>query len=98
MVGFALGLSPSPVWDLADPTVLQQAFQKVHQVLFISAFSILSKPIADNNLLDMRDGLRQDFLGVIVIVRPISIIVEVAFWDYHRVKLGTLVLFETAPK
>jgi hypothetical protein len=79
MVGFAVGLSQSPVGEFADPATLHQAFQKAHQVLFISAFSALSTPLSDANLVDLRDGLIHDFPGAIILVRPIALAVEVAF-------------------
>jgi hypothetical protein len=79
MVGFAVGLSQSPVGEFTDPATLQQAFQKAHQVLFISAFSALSTPLPDANLMDLRDGLIHDFPGAIILVRPIALAVEVAF-------------------
>jgi hypothetical protein len=78
MVGFAVGLAQSPVGELADPAALHQAFQKAHQVLFTSAFHALSSPLPENSLRGVRDGLIQDVPTAIILVRPISLAVEVA--------------------
>ncbi|RDW81900.1 hypothetical protein BP6252_03012 [Coleophoma cylindrospora] len=78
MVGFALALSPTTLDDLAAPTVLQNAFEKAHKLLFAAAFNTL---INSTNLESAghRPGTRQGQPGAVILVRPIAIVVEVAF-------------------
>jgi len=98
MVGFAVSLNPSTVADLSSTANLQRAFEKAHQLLFAVAVSTLTTSVGLNStaLKNVRTGLRRDTLGAIVMVRTISIIVEVAlvlvivttislWWaSYHR--------------
>ena len=79
MVGFAVGLNSAPIQDLADPEVLRQAFQRAHQLLFTSAMNTLTGPSSLGSLRDIREGLREERMGAILLVREISLAVEVAF-------------------
>jgi hypothetical protein len=79
MVGFAIALNPFPVQDLVDPVILQRSFERAHQILFTSAFSILTQPNVSSDLRDVRPGVREGKPGAIILVREIGIAVEVAF-------------------
>ncbi|KAH9209381.1 hypothetical protein DL95DRAFT_477433, partial [Leptodontidium sp. 2 PMI_412] len=79
MVGFAVSLNSAPIQDLADPEVLRRAFERAHQLLFTSALSTLTEPIQLEDLQDAREGMREERLGAILLVREISLAVEVAF-------------------
>lgn len=79
MVGFAAGLNKLPVRDLGDPEILRLLFQKTHQVLFTAAFSLLTSQNVTSDSMPVRGGLITDSPAAIVLVRPIAIIVEVAF-------------------
>jgi hypothetical protein len=78
MAGFAIALNPLSVEDLVAPSALQAAFQNAHQLLFTTAFSSLTETSSEPQLSTM-DGVRYETVGAIVLVRPISIIVEVAY-------------------
>ncbi|CZS94144.1 uncharacterized protein RAG0_04191 [Rhynchosporium agropyri] len=70
------------VETLSDPVALQEAFQRAHQVLFTSAFSTLVTPILRDSpqiiSQNQGNGTVEDIQGAIILVRPISIIVEAA--------------------
>jgi len=83
MVGFAAGLNELPIESWSDPAILQRAFEKAHQLLLVTAFSTLTN--TSFNMLDVRPGLRQDDPGAVILVRPISIAVEVG--------LGIIIVF-----
>ncbi len=77
MVGFAVALNPSTVAELADPSALQTAFERAHQLLFATAVnSLLDTTNKTSSPID--DGLLRDVPGAIILVRPMAIAVEVA--------------------
>ncbi|CZR69554.1 uncharacterized protein PAC_19454 [Phialocephala subalpina] len=79
VVGFAVALNPLTVEDLANATNLQNAFQIAHQLLFSTAFSsLLNSTNVSASVEDPRTGLVEETLGAIILVRPVSIAVEVA--------------------
>jgi hypothetical protein len=78
MVGFAVALNSLPIADLASPDALHNAFEKAHQLLFAVAFNTLLISQNSTNLLDLRDGIREDNSEAIIMVRSISIVVEAA--------------------
>ncbi|KAH6694947.1 hypothetical protein BKA61DRAFT_531721 [Leptodontidium sp. MPI-SDFR-AT-0119] len=82
MVGFAVALNNVSIESLFDPVALQSAFQRAHQVLFISAFSVLTAPMSSSTLpissQSQRNGTIESSLGAVILVRPISIVVEIA--------------------
>jgi hypothetical protein len=83
MVGFAAALSTSGVEDWGQPSVLQHTFQNAHQLLFISAFSTLTSTA--ESMENIRSGTVQHFPSAVIMVRPISIVVEFA--------LGVVIVF-----
>lgn len=76
MVGYAIALSQLPVSEFASPDVLQQAFERAHRLLFISAFSTLTIRSSSESAPNVRPGLVEDNLGAIVMVRSISVVIE----------------------
>jgi hypothetical protein len=83
MVGFAVALADAPIDDWSQPAILQRVFEKAHQLLFVTALSTLTKATAE--VLDARPGVRLDSPGAVILIRPISIAVEVGF--------GAIILF-----
>src|SRR6266536_1116773 len=86
MAGFAAALSLSSIPDFQDPLVLQQAFEKAHQLLFSTAFSTLTADVPVNKT--SWGGVCIDKPGAIVLVRTVSIVVEAA--------LGVVVILTTS--
>lgn len=95
MVGFAVALNPNSVADLAAPNLLQQAFARTHKLLFTTAVSTLTKTLNTTAFENVRQGIRRDTVSAVVMVRAISIVVEVAlvliiimtaslWWISHR--------------
>ncbi|PVH77159.1 hypothetical protein DL98DRAFT_591555 [Cadophora sp. DSE1049] len=78
MVGFAVALNPATVGDLAEPTALQVAFERAHQLLFATAFNSLVEPIKQIDNLAGDSSVLEDSPGAIILVRPMAIAVEVA--------------------
>jgi hypothetical protein len=76
MVGFAVALGPTTVEGLVNPATLQESFERSHRLLFTTAFSQLTIN-SSNSSQDMRAGVRHDTIAAIVMVRSISIIVEI---------------------
>ncbi|KAH7374207.1 hypothetical protein BKA64DRAFT_649216 [Cadophora sp. MPI-SDFR-AT-0126] len=77
MVGFGIAQNTTSVAGLADPDRLHDAFERAHKLLFGVAFSTLTLAQTSTDLQNMRSGMRQDTVGAIIMVRTISIIVEV---------------------
>ncbi|CZT49573.1 uncharacterized protein RSE6_10441 [Rhynchosporium secalis] len=78
MVGFAIAQNTTSIAGLADPQELHAAFERAHRLLFAVAFNALTSARNSTNLNNIREGLRQDTVGAIIIVRTISVIVEIA--------------------
>lgn len=81
MVGFAAALSTTSIDSLAEPSALQDAFQRAHQLLFVAAFhtmTVSSSASSSNVTQSIRPGIRQDRQEAIILVRSISIVVEIA--------------------
>jgi hypothetical protein len=98
MVGYAVALTDSPVAEWSQQETLRRTFEKVHQLMFVSAFNILSMPA--EGFLDPKAGTRQDTPGAVIFVRTISIVVEVifgiitvftiCFWYYYRSRCSNM--------
>ncbi|KAL2059944.1 hypothetical protein VTL71DRAFT_10099, partial [Oculimacula yallundae] len=77
MVGFGIALNTTSVAGLADPLQLHSAFERAHKLLFAVAFSTLA--VRNRTALDdIRPGMKQDTVAAIILVRTISVVVEVA--------------------
>ena len=77
MVGFGIAQNTTSVAGLADPASLHDAFERAHKLLFAVAFSTLTSAQASIGLQDVKPGMRQDNVEAIIMVRTISIVVEV---------------------
>lgn len=77
-VGFAVALNRLPIARLQEPKALQQAFEMVHKLLFSVAFHTVLQD-SSPTLNQSRIGTLQDTLTGILMVRIISVIVEITF-------------------
>jgi hypothetical protein len=80
VVGFAVALNPGTVEALSNPAALQDAFQSAHQLLFATAFtSLLNSTSPSQPMQISRPGIVDATVGAIILVRPVAIVVEIAF-------------------
>lgn len=79
MAGYAAGIHQGPFEELSEPNNLRQLFEKTHQLLFSAALSVLTVQESANMNTFSRQGIRTDEPAAIILVRTISIVVEIAF-------------------
>ena len=88
MVAFALGTTDSTVDQFKDPSIMHQAFEAAHKIIFALAVNQLMYPIPTNS--SDSSGIVQSEVQAIVMVRAFALIVEVLL---AIVGLSTLSLY-----
>ncbi|KAL3426519.1 hypothetical protein PVAG01_00028 [Phlyctema vagabunda] len=78
ITGFAIASNEESIDTLIQPAALQRALEKAHQLLFSIAISVLANPLPHLDNQSLRGGTIEEHLAAIVLVRPISLIVETA--------------------
>ena len=96
MIGFSVAVNETPVSEWSRPEALRRTFEKVQQLLFISAFSTLSTSLETPVV--ARPGLRQDTPGAVILVRTISIIVEAGLAVIIAFTILPLVVLSVPPR
>lgn len=78
MLGFAIALKTASMDELSQPAILQQTFQRAHQLLFSTAINVLTTPLETPSPGSVQAGVIHSQPAAIIMVTSVARIVEVA--------------------